>query len=114
MFLDINYFHCVKIVELLKISESATRNIFGRYSSKRMKVYFFIWFSAILICSVVGVSVVQLFKQTLFTSAIVGSAHDTTICEKRQSTATLYRKSWVFSMYSSLLPKGNDDRVGWD
>jgi hypothetical protein len=25
-------------VELLKISESATRNIFGRYSSKRMKV----------------------------------------------------------------------------
>lgn len=33
----INYFHCERIVELLKISESATRNIFGRYSSKRMK-----------------------------------------------------------------------------
>jgi hypothetical protein len=26
-------------VELLKISESATKNIFGGYSSKRMKVY---------------------------------------------------------------------------
>ncbi|XP_028399693.1 CDK5 regulatory subunit-associated protein 3-like [Dendronephthya gigantea] len=33
----INYFHCVRIVELLKVSESATKNIFGRYSSKRMK-----------------------------------------------------------------------------
>ena len=35
---DINYFHCIKIVELLKVSESATKNIFGGYSSKRMKV----------------------------------------------------------------------------
>lgn len=33
----INYFHCIRIVELLKISESATKNIFGGYSSKRMK-----------------------------------------------------------------------------
>ncbi|XP_031556788.1 CDK5 regulatory subunit-associated protein 3-like [Actinia tenebrosa] len=33
----INYFHCLRIVELLKVSESATKNIFGRYSSKRMK-----------------------------------------------------------------------------
>lgn len=33
----INYFHCVRIVELLKVSESATKNIFGGYSSKRMK-----------------------------------------------------------------------------
>ena len=37
-FTDINYFHCIRIVELLKISESATKNIFGGYSSKRMKV----------------------------------------------------------------------------
>ena len=37
-FTDINYFHCIGIVELLKISESATKNIFGGYSSKRMKV----------------------------------------------------------------------------
>lgn len=35
---DINYFHCIRIVELLKVSESATKNIFGGYSSKRMKV----------------------------------------------------------------------------
>ena len=35
---DINYFHCIKIVELLKVSESATKNIFGGYSSKRLKV----------------------------------------------------------------------------
>ncbi|XP_071942675.1 CDK5 regulatory subunit-associated protein 3-like [Antedon mediterranea] len=33
----INYFHCKKIVELLKVSESNTKNIFGRYSSQRMK-----------------------------------------------------------------------------
>ncbi|EDV20936.1 uncharacterized protein TRIADDRAFT_50915 [Trichoplax adhaerens] len=33
----IHYFHCLKIIEVLKISESATKNIFGRYSSKRMK-----------------------------------------------------------------------------
>ncbi|XP_001634485.2 CDK5 regulatory subunit-associated protein 3 [Nematostella vectensis] len=33
----INYFHCLRIVELLKVSESGTKNIFGGYSSKRMK-----------------------------------------------------------------------------
>lgn len=33
----INYFHCIRIVEQLKVSESATKNIFGGYSSKRMK-----------------------------------------------------------------------------
>ena len=38
LFADINYFHCIRIVELLKVSESATKNIFGGYSSKRMKV----------------------------------------------------------------------------
>ena len=35
---DINYFHCLRIVELLKETESGTKNIFGRYSSRRMKV----------------------------------------------------------------------------
>ncbi|XP_040291233.1 CDK5 regulatory subunit-associated protein 3 isoform X1 [Bufo bufo] len=33
----INYFHCLKIVEILKGTEAATRNLFGRYSSQRMK-----------------------------------------------------------------------------
>ncbi|XP_038057970.1 CDK5 regulatory subunit-associated protein 3-like isoform X1 [Patiria miniata] len=33
----INYFHCVRIVELLKVSESGSKNIFGYYSSQRMK-----------------------------------------------------------------------------
>ncbi|KAM3923940.1 CDK5 regulatory subunit-associated protein 3 [Leptodactylus fuscus] len=33
----INYFHCLKIVEILKSTEAATRNLFGRYSSQRMK-----------------------------------------------------------------------------
>jgi len=33
----INYFHCVRIVDLLKETESETKNIFGRYSSQRMK-----------------------------------------------------------------------------
>ncbi|EZA50664.1 CDK5RAP3-like protein [Ooceraea biroi] len=33
----INYFYCVKIVEILKETEADTRNLFGRYGSQRMK-----------------------------------------------------------------------------
>lgn len=33
----INYFHCLRIVELLKDTEASTKNMFGRYSSQRMK-----------------------------------------------------------------------------
>lgn len=33
----INYFHCLKIVEILETTEADSKNIFGRYSSKRMK-----------------------------------------------------------------------------
>ncbi|CAH1774392.1 unnamed protein product [Owenia fusiformis] len=33
----INYFHCIRIVELLRETEKASKNIFGGYSSKRMK-----------------------------------------------------------------------------
>ncbi|XP_075033097.1 CDK5 regulatory subunit-associated protein 3 isoform X2 [Mixophyes fleayi] len=33
----INYFHCLKIVEILKATEAASKNLFGRYSSQRMK-----------------------------------------------------------------------------
>ncbi|XP_065838629.1 CDK5 regulatory subunit-associated protein 3-like isoform X3 [Oscarella lobularis] len=33
----INYFHCLRIVDLLKVSEADTKNFFGQYSSKRMK-----------------------------------------------------------------------------
>ena len=33
----INYFHCKRIVETLKVSEADSKNIFGRYSSQRMK-----------------------------------------------------------------------------
>nr|KAF6455272.1 CDK5 regulatory subunit associated protein 3 [Rousettus aegyptiacus] len=33
----IHYFHCLKIVDLLKGTEASTKNIFGRYSSQRMK-----------------------------------------------------------------------------
>ncbi|GAB6019163.1 CDK5 regulatory subunit associated protein 3 [Chamberlinius hualienensis] len=33
----INYFHCLKIVEILKETESESKNMFGRYSSQRMK-----------------------------------------------------------------------------
>ena len=37
-FVDINYFHCCRIIELLKVSEADTKNMFGYYSSQRMKV----------------------------------------------------------------------------
>lgn len=33
----INYFHCLKIVDILKETEKDTKNIFGRYGSQRMK-----------------------------------------------------------------------------
>ncbi|XP_024883737.1 CDK5 regulatory subunit-associated protein 3 [Temnothorax curvispinosus] len=33
----INYFYCIKIVEILKETEADTKNLFGRYGSQRMK-----------------------------------------------------------------------------
>lgn len=36
-FLDINYFHCQKIVEILRTTEADTKNVFGRFGSQRMK-----------------------------------------------------------------------------
>lgn len=33
----INYFHCLKIVDILKETEKDSKNIFGRYGSQRMK-----------------------------------------------------------------------------
>ncbi|XP_062364268.1 CDK5 regulatory subunit-associated protein 3 [Cinclus cinclus] len=33
----LHYFHCLRIVEILKGTEASTRNLFGRYSSQRMK-----------------------------------------------------------------------------
>ncbi|KAH6930105.1 hypothetical protein HPB50_009464 [Hyalomma asiaticum] len=33
----IHYFHCQRIVEILKDTEASTKNLFGRYSSQRMK-----------------------------------------------------------------------------
>lgn len=35
--IDINYFHCKKIIEILKETEADSKNLFGRYGSKRMK-----------------------------------------------------------------------------
>ena len=37
MFAAINYFHCVKIVDVLKETEAESKNIFGMYGSRRMK-----------------------------------------------------------------------------
>lgn len=34
---DINYFHCQKIIDILKETEADTKNLFGRYGSQRMK-----------------------------------------------------------------------------
>lgn len=38
--LDINYFHCQQIVDILKMTEKDSKNIFGSYSSQRMKDWF--------------------------------------------------------------------------
>ena len=32
----INYFHCLKIVDILKETEADSKNFFGQYGSKRM------------------------------------------------------------------------------
>lgn len=37
LFSDINYFHCQQIVDILKMTEKDSKNIFGSYSSQRMK-----------------------------------------------------------------------------
>jgi hypothetical protein len=37
LFLAIHYFNCVRIVEVLKETEKNSKNIFGMYSSQRMK-----------------------------------------------------------------------------
>jgi len=55
--IDINYFHCLEIMHLLKLTEDNHRNIFGTYSSQRLKVRFdFFYFSCML-----GQSVLLLF-----------------------------------------------------
>ncbi|NXG00543.1 CK5P3 protein, partial [Sakesphorus luctuosus] len=33
----LHYFHCLRIVEILKGTEASTKNLFGRYSSQRMR-----------------------------------------------------------------------------
>lgn len=33
----INYFHCLKIIDILKETEADSKNLFGRYGSQRMK-----------------------------------------------------------------------------
>ncbi|XP_014611249.1 PREDICTED: CDK5 regulatory subunit-associated protein 3 [Polistes canadensis] len=35
--IDINYFDCLKLIEILKETEANTKNMFGRYGSQRMK-----------------------------------------------------------------------------
>jgi len=38
--LDLDYFCCLKIVEILKETEKESKNMFGMYSSQRMKVFY--------------------------------------------------------------------------
>ena len=47
---DINYFHCLEIMRLLKLTEDNHKNIFGRYSSQRLKVKceFLIFYATVL------------------------------------------------------------------
>lgn len=35
--LDIHYYHCLQIVDILKTTEADTKSVFGRYGSQRMK-----------------------------------------------------------------------------
>lgn len=35
--IDINYFYCKRIIEILRETEADTKNLFGSYGSQRMK-----------------------------------------------------------------------------
>ena len=37
-FLGVGYFRCLKVMEILKASGEGSKNIFGQYSSRKMKV----------------------------------------------------------------------------
>ena len=36
--LGINYFHCLKVLELLKVAEGDQKSLFGQYTSQKVKV----------------------------------------------------------------------------
>lgn len=36
--IGINYFHCLKVLELLKVAEGDQKSLFGQYTSQRVKV----------------------------------------------------------------------------
>ena len=38
VFIGINYFHCLKVLELLKVAEGDQKSLFGQYTSQRVKV----------------------------------------------------------------------------
>ena len=40
LLIDLDYFCCLKIVAILKETEKDSKNMFGMYSSKRMKVFY--------------------------------------------------------------------------
>ncbi|NWT56316.1 CK5P3 protein, partial [Erythrocercus mccallii] len=39
----LHYFHCLRIVEILRGTEASSKNLFGRYSSQRMKLASLLW-----------------------------------------------------------------------
>ena len=36
--IGVNYFHCLKVLELLKVAEGSQKSLFGQYTSQRVKV----------------------------------------------------------------------------
>ena len=48
-FSAINFFHCRRIIELLKDTECGEKNIFGQYSSQKMKVFYKLGYKQICI-----------------------------------------------------------------
>lgn len=68
LFLDINYFHCLEIMRLLKLTEDNHKNIFGRYSSQRLKVKveFLIFHATVLFMLVKFIILLSLFSNMVF------------------------------------------------
>ncbi len=53
-FVDLDYFCCLKIVEILKETEKESKNMFGMYSSQRMKVLNKNWIVLVFILLYLG------------------------------------------------------------
>ena len=87
--LDVNYFHCLEIVELLKTVGCGEKNIFGQYSSDVMKA----WNGIIKIYERDGMLLGRLKRFKIQIIAVILSHGNTKI---KISSLSVYHESYQF------------------